>query len=303
METLFNAIESSIRHKKIQEAFTQLAQLSAIWHEFLDANAEMLEQAAQMISPIDSRILIPALEQMGDGAIDQIAAYLFALQGNPEAITRSDLGFEKIRAAVFALASLVPAPHRLTDGELEEKFGKFQDLARGLLEVGVGMKEQAIEHLKTALPWALDLIVGNEFGSKDLEDVGTDFILLIKALEQKVGAPLLDLSRYENFSDHPTILLLAGKYNEALASLPLPKDDEDDMWAFEQNEWISDTRTASLILLGRYDEALQACEELSETLTPFVYFFKGEKEKALELAFRLRDDTPAAYIFLLMMAD
>jgi tetratricopeptide (TPR) repeat protein len=214
------------------------------------------------------------IELFLEGASDLIESYLLALSKDRRAGSLSDEGYEKFRSGwtMFSRASC----------DFEEKDGWFFDnfyhLIRGLIAISLQDRDTAICHLKMISEKILD----------GVEDDFSEYLYLIKILEQKLGASLVDL-RLEK--ETPLSFFLKGRYEEALSLLPTFRFEEE----YEEAEF----RAACYSMLGRQDEALSLITNgCSSDLKSLIYFQNGNIEMAKKIAIENENDL---FLFLLLL--
>jgi tetratricopeptide (TPR) repeat protein len=177
----FLQLKKAFEKEKYDKALRLIDELEPLIRESLD---ELICKSNSTDSTeIDPQKLKKVRDLVGDAIMAGSRAYFLAYLDDPRAISLCDIGFEKINKAV----------HILHDGD--ESRNSFQEIVefiknghrfyRGLLELGLGKREEAMQDLQRVFRDRPDFLEQIGFWN------GRSLHLFFRALEEKLDTHLM----------------------------------------------------------------------------------------------------------------
>lgn len=298
IEALIEQINAALLEGQYEKGLPLVNVIDAIWNGAL--LNKVIAYLEELGPEMQSSHVRPAIEFLGNSVLAQMKAFFLALSNDSDAIALCNSGFENLRlgvAEVLALAKEQQWDSPNAEKEVQEYVDMAEHLMRGMLAMAMNLREMAIDDLRAGF---------SAFMAEDLSDLDYDLedfdigsYFTIKAFEQKLQASLLPQSPIVD-DQNPQSLFLAGRYEEALSLLSMPKFSNQDVEGF---------RAASLALMGRHDEAFEILDgvDYSSRLDasmgiPLILFLKGDYEAARQMAFEPEHGN-ISFGYLLLLAE
>lgn len=238
-QALFFNLEQALKEEKYAEGLQLIKEFEIQW------NGELFERfvlSVQKEIPIVDRSM---LKELGDASIQLSKAYFLAMEKDREAMAAFDDGMAHLRLGVEKVIELLESmgASRETTIPIQEELNSFEPFYKGFLELALGDHAEAAAHFREFHALYME-------GSDLDNDEVFQHLLTLRIIEKQIGEEILPVPTTVDESD-PGALLIAGRFDEALAILDL----------FELDEIYVPSLPLIFLLKGEISKAKAFCSE------------------------------------------